>query len=150
MVARASPGVAATAVGDPGVVRGVTGTEGALAGPVPAGLDAVTVKVYAVPLVRPLTVHVVVDVVQDCPPGCVRTMYTSIGNEPLSDGGNHVTVARALPGSADTSRGWPGGVKTGCGGLGVGVEAWGVNALLAADHAPVPMEFTWRTYTTYD
>ena len=53
------PGLAVTDVGLPGTVRGVTGAEGALAGPLPAALAAVTVKVYAVPLVSPVTVQVV-------------------------------------------------------------------------------------------
>ena len=44
-VARSIPGLAVTADGLPGTVRGVTGAEGALAGPLPAALDAVTVKV---------------------------------------------------------------------------------------------------------
>ena len=49
------PGVAVTAVGAPGTVLGVTlfeGVEGALG---PAAFVATTVKVYAVPLVRPVT-----------------------------------------------------------------------------------------------
>jgi hypothetical protein len=39
-----------------GVVLGVTELLAELAGPVPAALDAVTVKVYAVPVVSPVTV----------------------------------------------------------------------------------------------
>ncbi len=39
------PAVAATDVGGPGTVRGVTAAEGADAGPVPTAFDAVTVKV---------------------------------------------------------------------------------------------------------
>ena len=93
MTALASPGVAATAVGDPGVVRGVTGAERALAGPVPAALEAVTVKVYAVPLVSPVTVHLVVDVVQLRPPGLEVTTYPSIAKVPGLAGGSHVTDA---------------------------------------------------------
>jgi hypothetical protein len=50
---------------------GVAGFEAVEAGPLPAGLDAVTVNVYVVPLVSPLTVPVVgagepVNVVGDC------------------------------------------------------------------------------------
>jgi hypothetical protein len=58
-VACASPAVALTAVGAPGVVNGVTlldASDGALD---PATLAAVTVNVYAVPLVRPVTVALV-------------------------------------------------------------------------------------------
>ena len=50
------PAVAVTAVGAPGTVAGVTLLEAADAGPVPIALVAVTVKVYAVPFVRPVTV----------------------------------------------------------------------------------------------
>ena len=59
-VACASPAVAMTLVGAPGTVAGVTAADGADAGPVPTTLAAVTVKVYAVPLVSPVTVAVVV------------------------------------------------------------------------------------------
>ena len=52
--------VAATAVGAPGTVAGVAAAEAAEAGPAPAALVAVTVNVYAVPLVRPVTVQLVV------------------------------------------------------------------------------------------
>ena len=51
--------VAVTLVGTLGVVAGVAAAEGAEADPVPAALMAVTVKVYAVPLVSPVTVQVV-------------------------------------------------------------------------------------------
>lgn len=64
--------VAVTAVGAVGTVAGVAGADGVEAGPMPAGLVAVTVNVYAVPFVRPLTEQLVVDplaVVQVRPPG---------------------------------------------------------------------------------
>ena len=50
--------VAETAVGAPGTIpeKGVTGALGAENGPVPIALVAVTVKVYGVPFVRPVTV----------------------------------------------------------------------------------------------
>jgi hypothetical protein len=54
-VAAALPPLAETDVGAPGIVAGVTLFEAAEAGPVPTELVAVTVKVYAVPLVRPAT-----------------------------------------------------------------------------------------------
>jgi hypothetical protein len=66
------PGVATGEVGAPGTVAGVTAEDAAEADPVPALLVAVTVKVYAVPLVRPLTMQFVVapsGVVQVAPPG---------------------------------------------------------------------------------
>jgi hypothetical protein len=49
-------GVTASDVGAPGTVAGVTGLDAEEALPVPTLLVAVTVKVYAVPLVRPVTV----------------------------------------------------------------------------------------------
>jgi hypothetical protein len=50
-----SPGMPDTEVGAPGTVRGVTAEEAEEAEPVPTALVAVTVKVYDVPLVRPVT-----------------------------------------------------------------------------------------------
>jgi hypothetical protein len=44
------------------------------AGPVPATLSAVTVNVYDVPVVRPVTVHDVAVVVQVFPPGVAVTL----------------------------------------------------------------------------
>ena len=49
------PAVAAPIVGVPGTVAAVTELEGEDAALVPAALVAVRVKVYAVPLVRPVT-----------------------------------------------------------------------------------------------
>jgi len=51
------------------MVAGVAGAEAAEAAPVPAALVAVTVNVYAVPLVSPLTVQEVATVEQEKPPG---------------------------------------------------------------------------------
>ena len=74
-VARPLPAVASTfkgALGVPNTACGVTGVEAAEAGPVPTELAAVTVKLYAVPLVRPVTVQVTagvaggVEVVAQC------------------------------------------------------------------------------------
>jgi hypothetical protein len=48
---------------------GVTAFEGVELAPQPAPLSALTVKVYAVPLVRPVTVQVSADVRHDCPAG---------------------------------------------------------------------------------
>ena len=65
-------GEAFNAVTGPGRVTdpfGVTGADGLEGAEVPAAFVAVTVKVYAVPLVRPVTVHDVVDDVQERPPG---------------------------------------------------------------------------------
>ena len=64
------PGLALTAVGAPGTPAGVTGEEAAETGPVPMALVAVTVNVYGVLLVRPMTTaDVVPAVVAVRPPG---------------------------------------------------------------------------------
>jgi len=49
--------VADTAIGTPGTVEGTTEAEASEAEPVPEAFVAVTVKVYAVPFVRPEIVH---------------------------------------------------------------------------------------------
>src|ERR687883_605476 len=58
-LAEALPAVAVTAVGAPGTVAGVTLFDASDAALVPTALVAVTVKLYAVPFVRPVTVAVV-------------------------------------------------------------------------------------------
>jgi hypothetical protein len=50
--------VAIGAAGAPGSAVMVTGFDGSEGGPVPAGLVAVTVKVYVSPGVRPVMIHV--------------------------------------------------------------------------------------------
>jgi hypothetical protein len=55
-VAWAFPGVALTPVGAPGSAAGVTGLEAAEGRLFPAAFVAVTLKVYWVPLVSPVTV----------------------------------------------------------------------------------------------
>jgi len=67
--------VAETPVGADGTVEGTALFEGSDATPVPARFAAVTVNVYAVPLVRPVTVHVVdVDDQHQRPPGVAVAM----------------------------------------------------------------------------
>ncbi len=68
------PAVAVPMVGAPGTVAGVTELDAAEAAPVPTPLVAVTVKVYAVPLVRPLTVIGLVVPVPVKPPGELVTV----------------------------------------------------------------------------
>jgi hypothetical protein len=58
-VADAFPAVAVTPLGAAGTVAGVTAEEAADSGPVPTALVAMTVNVYAVPLVRPVTAALV-------------------------------------------------------------------------------------------
>jgi hypothetical protein len=63
------PAVAVPMVGAPGTVAGVTLLEAAEAAPVPTPLVAVTVKVYGVPLLSPLTVRGLPAPLPVTPPG---------------------------------------------------------------------------------
>ena len=74
-VACALPAVAVTAVGASGTAPGVTLFDGADGGPVPIALVAVTVNVYAVPLVSPVITWLVVvlPAFASTPPGGVDT-----------------------------------------------------------------------------
>ena len=112
-MAEASPAVAVPMVGAPGFVTttaGVTALEAPEGALVPCALVAVTVKVYVVPLVRPVTVA---DVAPDptlavIPPGDEVTVYPVIGDPPLDAGGVQVTVAEASPAVAEAAVGLPG------------------------------------------
>jgi hypothetical protein len=67
--------MAVTSVGASGTVAGVTADDAVEAGPIPTSLVAVIVKVYGVPLVRPVTVHVSPPVVVHVrPPGELVTV----------------------------------------------------------------------------
>lgn len=63
-----------TAVGVPGTVRGVIELDAVEFGLSPAVLVALTVKVYALPLARPVTVQLVPGVLQPWPPGVAVTV----------------------------------------------------------------------------
>jgi hypothetical protein len=121
-----APEVAVTLVGAPGTAAGVADAEGAEAAPLPAPFVAVTVKVYLMPLVRPLTVHDVVELVQVLPPGLDVTVYSVIELPPSDAGTDHET--NDCPSSfdeADTPVGAPGFMA-------------GVAGADASDTAPVP------------
>jgi hypothetical protein len=80
-----------------GANAGVTLLLGALAGPVPESLVAVTVKVYAVPVVSPVTVIGEVEPVAVIPPGLEVTVYpVIIAGMPGSAGAVNVTDADVL------------------------------------------------------
>jgi len=86
--------VAVTAIGAPGTVLGVVAALASDSGEVPIALVAVTVKVYAVPLVRPVTVAVVAPVVLTvAPSGDAVTVYLVITEPPLLAGAVHDTTA---------------------------------------------------------
>ena len=108
--AEALPAVAVTPVGAPGTVAGVTGADGSEAAPVPTPLVAVTVKVYEVPLVRPLTVQESgpLDQVQVLESGEDVTVYPVMELPPLSAGAVQETDAEALPATAVAPVGAPG------------------------------------------
>src|SRR6266567_1439843 len=86
-VAWALPAVAVTAVGAPGVVMGMTAAEAAEVTPVPSALVAMTVNVYAVPLVNPVTVAVAAAglpvTVALAPPGEAVATYLVMVEPPL-------------------------------------------------------------------
>jgi hypothetical protein len=97
-----APGTAAAGA------RGVTLLEAAEAEPVPALFVAVTVKVYAVPFVSPVTVTGLVAPVAEMPPGLEVTVYVVIAAPPEDAGGVKLTVACAFPAVAVTPVGAPG------------------------------------------
>jgi hypothetical protein len=102
---------------------------------VPALLVAVTANVYAVPLVRPVTVHGDEAHVPVCPPDDVA-VYEMIAAPPLLAGGVKLTVACALPAVAVPMVGAPGTVA-------------GVTLFEAADAGPVPTELVAVTVNVY-
>jgi hypothetical protein len=112
----AFPGAADTPDGADGRVPadGVTAGLAIDAGLVPIALVALTVKVYLVPFVRPdITRDVVVPpTLAVAPPGVALTVYAVTGL-PLADDGPQLTTACALPATAETGPGAPGGVATG-------------------------------------
>ena len=117
-VADAFPAVADTPDGAAGAVGplGVTAFDAADAGPVPTPFVAVTLNVYAVPFVNPVTVVEVaggapVIVVGACATAPMNgvTVYDVIAL-PLLAGAVHVTVADASPAVADTPVGAAGAV----------------------------------------
>jgi ABC-type uncharacterized transport system permease subunit len=77
----------------PSVTGGVTEFEAELAGLVPLAFVAVTVKVYAVPLVSPVTVIGLAEPAPVKPPGLEVTVYPVIAEPPLLTGAVNVTVA---------------------------------------------------------
>ena len=73
-VARALPGVAVPMIGAPGSVAGAMELEAAEAAPLPAVFVAVTLKLYGVPLVRPVTTMGLAVPVAVKPPGAEVTV----------------------------------------------------------------------------
>jgi hypothetical protein len=138
MVAAPLPGVAVPMTGAPGTVAGVTLLEAADAAPVPRALVAVTLNVYAVPFVRPLTTidaqgatHVPV-----APQGAEVAVNVVMAEPPSLAGAVNATVACALPRVAAPITGAPGTVD-------------GVTLFEGADAGPVPAELVAATVNVY-
>jgi len=88
------PRVPLTLVGTSGVVIGVTDADADEELESPAALAAMTVNVYAVPFVRPVTVQLrATAVVHVFEPGLEVTVYLVIAEPPLLDGADQLTVA---------------------------------------------------------
>jgi hypothetical protein len=130
----------------------VAGTTFALApdeGPVPAALAALTVKVYDVPLVSPVTAHDSAPVVTHVlAPGLDVTVYFVIALPPLLAGAAHDTVAAALARVAETLPGAPGADGFGTVGAG-GAGPTGTTATEASDAGPTPTAFLAVTVNEY-
>ena len=99
------PGLAKVIVCDAFGVALFDATDGA---PVPAELVAVTVKVYAVPLVRPVTTQGELAQVPVKPPGLLVAVYAVIVAPPVNAGGVKLTDACASPAVAVPMVGAPG------------------------------------------
>ena len=103
------------ALGADGAV-GVTELDAAEGALVPTPFVAVTVKVYAVPFVRPVTIPLVAGgepvTLFVMPPGLDVIVYEVIGL-PLAEGAVHETVACASPAAAVTPVGAFGAVGVG-------------------------------------
>lgn len=126
--AEALPPVATSEVAAPGIVNGVTAPEGVEGGEFPALFVATTVKVYAVPLVNPVTVSGLDAPVAVAPPGLAVTVYPVIGEPPVEEGAVNDTTTCALPGVPATAVGDPG-------------TAAGVTELDGAEAGPAPAAF---------
>jgi len=110
--ADASREVATTEVAAPGAAAGTTTPDGTDVAPEPTSFTAATVNVYAVPFVRPVTVHDVVAVVHVNPPGEDVTKYEVISLAPLEAGAFHATRTEESPNVPTTEVGGAGTLAT--------------------------------------
>jgi len=130
--------VAPNEVGAPGTVDGTTADDAVEAEPVPDTFVAITVNVYDVPLVRPVTVHEVIAVVHVNEPGAEITVYELIEAPPFETGAVHDTTDDAFAALvALTAVGAPGTVD-------------GTTADDAVEAEPVPDAFVAITVNAYD
>jgi len=101
--------VAATDVGAPGTVAGITPTDEVDTLLVPSAFVAVTANVYDVPLVSAATLQVSAPVVPHVfEPGVDVTVYAVIAEPPSLAGATHTTDTDVLPGVPTTPVGVPG------------------------------------------
>ena len=140
-LALALAAVAVPMVGAPGTVNGVTELEASDAALLPTTLVATTVKVYAVPLVSPVTVALVAGAatIAEPPAGDEVTEYEVIGLPPSEAGAVQETVAWALPAVAATAVAAPGTVA----------GATGVTLLEASDAGLLPIALVATTVKVY-
>jgi hypothetical protein len=126
MVASPFPAEALPMVGALGTVAGTIELLVPEAALVPTALVAVTVKVYVVPFVKPVTVKGEAPPVAVKPPGLDVTVYEVMADPPLVTGAEKVIVASPLPLVAVPIVGAPGTVA-------------GVAAPLGLEEILVPM-----------
>jgi hypothetical protein len=96
-----------------GIVAGVTGSDATEEDPVPTELIALTVNVYGVPFVRPVTIPVVTlpTVTGEFPAdGLDVRIYPVIGDPPFDKGASQETVTCVFPATPTTFVGAPGTV----------------------------------------
>ncbi|MFA6290802.1 MAG: hypothetical protein WC637_03420 [Victivallales bacterium] len=123
------PLTAVPIIGASGTVAGVTAAETADACPDPTAFVALTVKLYAVPFVSPVTVIGLVFPVSVFPPTVDVTVYDVMATPPLDKGGVKKTVAWVFPLIQVTAVGAPGS------------DAVGAMMLEGADGSLVPRAF---------
>src|SRR6478735_4656411 len=104
-----SPPVAEVSDGVPGAAAGVAEMLFD-AGPVPTSLVAVTENVYAMPLVRPVSVQLSALVRQMRPPGFAVAVYDVTTDPPLDAGADQARATEPLPAVAELRVGAPGTV----------------------------------------
>jgi len=129
------PAVAVPIVGGPGTAPGVTLFEGADAGPVPTALVALTVNVYAVPLVSPLRMMGEPGPLATIAPGEDVAVYDVTG-EPFDAAAVNATPACVLPAAAMRFVGAPG-------------TPAGVTLFDGADAGPAPTALVAVTVKVY-
>lgn len=135
-VAVVLPATADPIVGAPARAPGVMLLEGAEGNPVPATFVAVTVNVYAVPFVSPVTSNGLVAPVVVRPSGLDVTVYAVIALPPFQAGATKLTVAVVLPARAAPIVGASGTVA-------------GVTLLEGAEGSPTPTAFVAVTVNRY-